>query len=213
MDNINITQILRSVRNCFTRYQKYEFKSRDVIYKALTGCYDLYLHWDENFVQEKCEVSKIRFDSKNKIKTILRLALNYGFTEEAAELRLLSSKIRTYVRVLKYFDKNKLSCDEAMEKLKKEGIDGLANPREKAGIKKQQKYNRRWTPTVKFNNVFKNSTVAEDDFVTLKIGEAVYLTSNPNIVSSLKGRLKADFKLIDDLFKNIVKQQNGRQDA
>lgn len=213
MNDINITQILKSVRNCFTRYQNYEFQSRDVIYKALTGCYNLYLHWDDSFVQQKCDESKIRFDSKNKIKTILRLALNYGFTEDAAELRLLSGKIRTYVRVLKYFDKKRLSCDDALKRLRKDGIDALANPREKINIPKKQKGNRRWTPTVKFNNVFKNSTVADDDFVTLKVGEDVYLTSSPTIVSSLKGRLKTDFELIDNFFKNIVKQQNGGADA
>lgn len=117
-----------NIKKAFKSFNKFELKGRKYIQKAILGCFDVYLHYNEKLIKKRCKKAGIKYEVKKPMKMILMLAM--GVSDKCDDERV-KARIRTYVRVLKRFDSLNYDFDTAEEYLSKYGIDYYANPRSK----------------------------------------------------------------------------------
>ena len=120
-------EALKSARAAFSKFGEFELQGRKHIQKAIVHCYELYLEYEKDFIAEQCKEQKIKFRAKNPAKMVLMLAMQVS---DKCDERT-KARIRTYVRVLKRFEKLEYELEEAEESLEEYGIDYFANPRKK----------------------------------------------------------------------------------
>lgn len=114
------------IKKAFKSYDEFELQGREFVRKAIVGCYDIYLHYNEKLIRERCKSTNISYKSKKPIKMILMLALNVS---DECDNKRLKARIQTYIRVLKKFKEFDYDTAEAAENLNKFGIDYFANKR------------------------------------------------------------------------------------
>ncbi len=118
----------KSIKKAFKTFNSIELTGRKHIQNAILGCYDVYLHYNEKLIEERCEKAGIKYLHKKPMKMILMLGMKVS--DECDDERI-KARIRTYVRVLKKIAECGYDVEEAKEELNKFGIDYFANPRSK----------------------------------------------------------------------------------
>lgn len=123
---------LKEAQEAFKSFGKLELQGRKYMRRAILGCYDIYLHYNDKLIRKQCRRAEIKYIPSKPMKMILMLAM--GITDECDDERT-KARIRTYVRVLKYFDCMHYDLNTAGKNLDQYGIDYFANPRlkEQAG--------------------------------------------------------------------------------
>ena len=120
-------EALKLAQAAFSKFGEFELQGRKHIQMAIVHCYELYLEYEKDFIAEQCKEQKIKFRAKNPAKMVLMLAMQVS---DKCDERT-KARIRTYVRVLKRFEKLEYELEEAEESLEEYGIDYFANPRKK----------------------------------------------------------------------------------
>lgn len=123
-----LSQKFKEVRKAFKLFGEIELQGRQSIQQAIIGCYDIYLHYNEKLIRKRCKKAGISYKLKKPMKMILMLAMRVS--DDCGDERI-KARIRTYVRVLRRFNRLSYDLDTAEENLGLYGIDYFANLRSK----------------------------------------------------------------------------------
>lgn len=148
-----------NIKKAFKSFNDIETQGRKYIQKAIIGCYDIYLHYNANLIQRRCDKLGITYKHKKPMKMILMIALKVS---DNCDDERIKARIRTYVRVLKHFVGLNYDIKEAQEELDKFGIDYCANPRTKEEEVENYENQLEFDFGDKISNNDENDTIEED---------------------------------------------------